>query len=133
VTNNAALLLEVIRSLELDRVHPLKFDCMPDWETTTLKDQRVWREEVPAKIGVYHAFMRTAAQNTREHKIFIVVSGHCRHASEEMYNLWLDARDTITSKQFLQCAELDWLRKTTLRQHNRLAARVPQRLRLNVR
>jgi hypothetical protein len=77
--------------------------------------------------------MRTAAQNTREHKIFIVVSGHCRHASEEMYNLWLDARETITARQFLQCAELDWLRKTTLRHHNRLAARVAQRLRLNVR
>ena len=99
----------------------------------TCLDQRPWRESVPAKIGVYHAFMRSTAQNTREHKLFIVVSGHCRHASEELYNLWLDARDTITAKQFLECAELDWLRKATVRHHNRLAARLAKRLGLAVR
>ena len=128
-------LREAIASLELlDGVEPLKFDCMPDWESVSeQKDQREWRESVPAKIGVYHAFMRTAAQNMREHKMFIVVSGHCRHASEELYNLWLDARETITAKQFMQCAEVDWLRQATLRHHNRLAARVAQSLDLRVR
>ncbi len=42
----------------LDGVEPLKFDCMPDWESVSeqLKDQREWRESVPTKIGVYHAF-----------------------------------------------------------------------------
>jgi hypothetical protein len=132
----SALLIEVVRSLEADAAEPLRFDCMPDWENASLsqlKDQRPWRESVPAKIGVYHAFMRTTAQNMREHKLFIVVSGHCRHASEELYNLWLDARDTITARQFMECAEVDWLRKATLRHHNRLAARVARRLGLSVR
>jgi hypothetical protein len=69
----------------------------------------------------------------REHKLFIVVSGYCRHASEELYNLWLDARDTITARQFMECAEVDWLRKATLRHHNRLAARVARSLGLSVR
>ena len=138
VAQNAEKLLSVVRGLEEEPADPLKFDCMPDWENSAisqhnLRDQRTWREEVPAKVGVYHAFMRTAAQNTREHKIFIVVSGHCRHASEELYNLWLDARETITAKQFMECAEVDWLRKATLRHHNRLAARVARRLNLNVR
>ncbi len=131
-------LVEAMDSLATECMEPLKFDCMPDWDNITnspsgLKDQRSWREEIPSKIGVYHAFMRTAAQNMREHKIFIVVSGHCRHASEELYNLWLDARDHITAKQFMECAEVDWLRKTTMRHHNRLAARVAKHLKLSVR
>jgi hypothetical protein len=130
----AAELLEVVRGLEADEAEPLRFDCMPDWDNATqLQDQRPWRESLPAKVGVYHAFMRTTAQNMREHKLFIVVSGHCRHASEELYNLWLDARDTITAQQFMECAEVDWLRKATLRNHNRLAARVAKRLGLSVR
>jgi hypothetical protein len=135
-TQTAARVLEVIRDIQAEPAEPLKFDCMPDWENaalTHLKDQRPWRESIPAKIGIYHAFMRTTAQNMREHKLFIVVSGHCRHASEELYNLCLDARDNITAKQFLECAELDWLRKATLRHHNRLAARLARKLCLNVR
>ena len=105
-----AELVEVVRSVEEDEAEQLKFDVMPDWSTTSLaqlQDQRPWRESVPAKIRVYHAFMRSTAQNTREHKLFIVVSGHCLHAIEELYNLWLDTRGMITSKQFLECAELD--------------------------
>jgi hypothetical protein len=94
-----AELVEVVRSVEEDEAEQLKFDVMPDWNSTSsaqLQDQRPWRESVPAKIGVYHAFIRSTEQNTRKHKLFIVVSGHCPHASEELYNLWLDARDTIT-------------------------------------
>ena len=133
-TRCAAELLEVVRGVETDEAEPLRFDCMPDWDNATqLQDQRPWRESLPAKVGVYHAFMRTTAQNMREHKLFIVVSGHCRHASEELYNLWLDARETITAQQFMECAEVDWLRKATLRNHNRLAARVAKRLGLSVR
>ena len=46
--------------------------------------------------------------------------------------MWLDARHDITVRQFVTCAELDWLRKATLRHHSRLAARVAQALNLNV-
>jgi hypothetical protein len=69
----------------------------------------------------------------REHKIFIVVTGYCKHASEELHNMWLDARHDITAGPFMACAELDWLRKATLRHHSRLAAHLAQRLNLNVR
>ena len=133
-------LRRIVRTIEAsdDETELLKFDCMPDWDAATesqytFKDQRAWRENAPAKIGVYHCFMRTTAQNRREHKLFIVVSGHCRHASEELHNMWLDARHDITAGQFMKCAELDWLRKATLRHHSRLAARVAQGLNLNVR
>ena len=69
----------------------------------------------------------------REHKIFIVVSGYCKHASEELHNMWLDARHDITAAQFMACAELDWLRKATLRHHSRLAARLAQKFSVGVR
>lgn len=139
VGETARRLAEIMGTLEQDsRSEPLNLDCMPEMDFAamaqhTFKDQRTWRENIPAKIGVYHCFMRTTAQNMREHKIFIVVTGSCRQASEELYNMWLDARDHITAGQFLACAELDWLRKATLRHHNRLAARVAQGLNLPVR
>ena len=135
-----AKLTEIMREIESSQhdTEHLKFDCMPELDPSidsqhTFKDQRVWRENTPAKIGIYHCFMRTTAQNMREHKIFIVVSGYCRHASEELHNMWLDARHDITAGQFMGCAEIDWLRKATLRHHSRLAARVAQGLNLNVR
>jgi hypothetical protein len=119
------------------QIDHLKLDCMPDMELSIespyfFKDQRSWCENTPCKNGIYHCFMRTTAKNTREHKIFIVVSGYCRHASEELYNMWLDVRHDITVRQFVTCAELDWLRKATIRHHSRLAARVAQALDMNV-
>jgi hypothetical protein len=130
-------MMEHIESRDNETEH-LKFDCMPELDASvdsqhTFKDQRVWRENTPAKIGIYHCFMRTTSQNMREHKIFIVVTGYCKHASEELHNMWLDARHDITAGQFMACAELDWLRKATLRHHSRLAARLAQALNLNVR
>ena len=32
-------------------------------------------------MGIYRCFMRTNAQNEREHKVFIVVSGNCRNSN----------------------------------------------------
>ena len=115
-----------------DKAAPLNLLCMHDWTTTlNIRDQRAWTEGLPAKMGVYHCFMRTNAQNEREHKVFVVVSGHCREATEELYNLWLDARDDITVRQFMECAELAWLRQATLRWLNRVAWRVMNALELS--
>jgi len=60
-------------------------------------------------------------------------TGHCINATEELHNLWLDARHTITAKEFMHCAEVSWLRQSTIRHHNRLAARVARKFNLNVR
>jgi hypothetical protein len=139
ISGTTRALAELMCSIDADHAsEPLNLDCMPDLDFAalsqhTFRDQRTWRENIPAKVGVYHCFMRASAQNMREHKIFIVVSGCCTQASEELYNMWLDAREHITAGQFLACAEIDWLRKATLRHHNRLAARVAQRLKLPVR
>lgn len=125
---------EFIDIIANDTKNPLKLDCMQEDSLNSfkIKDEREWNEELPAKIGIYHCFMRTNVQNMREHKVFIIISGACRHASEEIYNLWLDARNTITAKQFFECAELNWLRKTTSRHHNRLAARLAMFFNFNV-
>jgi hypothetical protein len=93
----------------------LNFECMHDWTSLmNVRDQRAWSDGLPVKMGIYHCFIRTNAQNEREYKVFIVVSGNCRHASEELYKLWLDARDDITITQFMESAEVTWLRQTTL-------------------
>jgi hypothetical protein len=59
------------------------------------------------------------------------------HSGENWYLSLLHAHDGTeyarTAGQFLACAEVDWLRKATLRHHNRLAARVAQGLDLPVR
>lgn len=135
---STAKLQEVVSDLQNSPLEPLKLDCMPDWENLhqsmhNVRDQREWVENVPGKIGLYHCFMRTNAQNRREHKVFIVISGHCAHASEELYNLWLDARDSISAREFMECAEISWLRQSTMRHHNRLAARVAHKFNLTVR
>ena len=110
----------------------LNFECMHDWTSSmNVRDQRAWSDGMPVKMGIYHCFMRTNAQNEREHKVFIVVSGNCRHASEELYNLWLDARDDITVAQFMECGEVAWLRQATLRWLNRVAWKIMDALKLS--
>ena len=86
----------------------LKLECMPELDANSdryniFKDQQAWRENSPAKIVVYNCFMRTTTQNMREHKIFIAISGYCKHASEELHNMWLDVWHDITAGQFLAC------------------------------
>jgi hypothetical protein len=66
-------LQSVVDDLKLceNKVSPLSFECMHDWTSTmNIRDQRMWSEGLPAKMGVYHCFMRTNAQNEREHKGF---------------------------------------------------------------
>jgi hypothetical protein len=38
-------------------------------------DRQVWDEQVPRKVGLYHAFVRPHTKGSIEHKLFIVVSG----------------------------------------------------------
>ena len=79
-------LTSLIEEIKNDECSPLTLSCMADYENITqqeqgiVQDQCEWREELPAKLGLYHCFMRTNAQNQREHKVFIVISGNCQHA-----------------------------------------------------
>lgn len=96
-------------------------------------DQVAWSPDVPSKLGLYHAFTRTNTNDTREHKIYVVVSGCLTHAAEELHNLWLDCCDHITCGQFIESQELQWLRKATHRNHNRVAADLSELFKLKLR
>lgn len=142
LSQTAAKFAQLVCEIKTDKRNPLTLECMPDYDSVNssrendasewsvlatediMCDQCEWREEIPAKFGLYHCFMRTNAQNLREHKVFIVISGNCQHATEEIHKLWLDAGDTMTAGEFVQSPEVTWLRQATLRHHNRLASRV---------
>lgn len=127
---------EYVRALKYSEIPFASFSCIPDkmsnqartdsgvvnFVSNDTADQTMWSPDVPQKFGVYHAFTRNNSRDTREHKIFIVVSGCLTHAAEELYNLWQDGGEQISCGDFLESQELQWLRKATHRSHNRIAA-----------
>ena len=117
------------------------FECIPtdvdadsnfDLETSEHDDRRVWTESLPYKVGLYHAHMPSQTRDHSKHRLFIVVSGACRRASEDMFNLWADFRSELTSRELLECEEMQWLKETTIRNHGRVAAEFAEILGLNV-
>lgn len=96
-------------------------------------DREVWDEQIPRKVGLYHAFVRPHTKDSIEHKLFIVVSGSLHFLDEEFHRLWQDCNTFTTCEQLLESEELQWFRTATLRNHNRVAARIAQVLGLPVR
>ena len=96
-------------------------------------DRRVWDEQAPRKVGLYHAFVRPHTKDSIEHKLFIVVAGSLPFLDEEFHRLWQDSNALITCEQLLESEELQWFRSATLRNNNRVAARVADALGLTVR
>lgn len=93
-------------------------------------DRRVWAEQVPGKVGLYHAFVRKSTKDRIEHKLFVVVSGSLPFVDDEMYRLWQDSCASSTCAQFVCAEETQWLRAATVRNHNRVAAMVADALEL---
>jgi len=134
------LLEEYVEGIRADELEPAKFDCIADVETGKRDadpqnplfdvsfhrqvDQREWKNEIPSKIGIYHTFTRSNTKDEREHKVYIIISGYLQHAAEQFYNMWQDAADMATCRQIVDCEELQWLRDTTHRNHNRIASDV---------
>lgn len=120
------------------------FDCITDDDETEAaegvlsflthdrSDRRVWAEQLPAKVGVYHAFVRKSTKDRMEHRLFIVVSGSLPFVDDEMYRLWQDSCASTTCAQFACAEETQWLRAATVRNHNRVAALVAEALELPV-
>ena len=130
VSASASCLRTVIREIQHNDTKSLKMSVMPDSSLNTFQDAHDWTPSVPCKVGLYHCFMRTHAHQTREHKVFIIVSGYVRYAAEELYNLWLDTNDHISAQEFCESAEVVWLRKVTVRHHNRVAAKIASAFKL---
>jgi len=111
--------------------HPALFDCIGESDVVEdsfapikIEDQRSWTESVPYKMGIYHTFSRSYSNDRREHKVFVVVSGTLIQAAEQLYNLWIDCGEEITSKEFVNSEEARWLKTATIRSLNRVAARI---------
>lgn len=132
---------EYIKSMNSSEVQDIAFDCIPERQTITteletddvldmhisqLCDAREWSASVPNKVGLYHAYSNTSHNPFIEHKLFIVVSGFLPRACEELHNLWLDSRHVISCNDFVQSEELNWLRRATQRNHNRIAADIAE-------
>lgn len=115
------------------------FDCIGEqndlnegYAVLKVEDQRAWADEIPGKMGVYHTFSRSYANDQREHRLFIVISGYLVQAAEQLQNLWLDCGNNITCKDFVMSEEVDWLRRATLRSLNRVAAKFAEVFSLNI-
>jgi hypothetical protein len=120
------------------------FDCIPDeaedervegvlsFLTHCRSDRRRWAEQLPSKVGLYHAFVRKSTKDRIEHKLFIVVSGSLAYADDELFRLWQDSCTSTTCAQFVLAEETEWLRAASLRNLNRVAAMVAEALELPV-
>ena len=135
----------IVKDLRLNTTTVPAFECIADesndvrqnpdelyYTAYNTSDQREWSEQLPRKIGLYHAFVRPHTKDNIEHKLFIVVAGSLAYADEEFHRLWQDA-GTITCQQLIDSEETQWLRTATLRNHNRVAARLADELGLHVR
>jgi hypothetical protein len=135
----------VINELKSNTANVPAFSCMVDDNddevfnddelvfTKSTCDRQVWDEQVPRKVGLYHAFVRPHTKDSIEHKLFIVVSGSLQFLDEEFHRLWQDCNGFTTCEQLLESEEIQWFRGATLRNHNRVAARIADALGLPVR
>jgi hypothetical protein len=102
--------------------------------STTMRgrDSRPWKCDMPTSIGVYHAHVRSRDSGRRHHKMFITVSGGCRRASEQFYNMNLDLLGNARAMELESCEEAWWLRRTSTRSRCRTAQLVANALHLSI-
>jgi hypothetical protein len=103
-------------------------------QSTTMRgrDSRAWKSDMPTSVGVYHAHVRSRDSGRRHHKMFILVSGGCRRASEQFYNMHLDLLNNATAAEIESCEEAWWLRRTSTRSRCRTVQMVAEFLGLSV-
>jgi hypothetical protein len=102
--------------------------------STTMRgrDSKPWKCDMPTSVGIYHAHVRSRDSGRRHHKLFIVVSGGCRRASEQFYNMNLDLLGNATAGELESCEESWWLRRTSCRSRCKTIQMVADALQLDV-
>lgn len=95
-------------------------------------DSVTWNEELPSRIGFYHAYVRDMETGRRAHKLFAVCSAGCTRAADELFNLHLDVGRTVSVGEFCNSEEMWWLRNCSLRMRRRLLKRLCDWFRVNV-
>ena len=96
-------------------------------------DRQVWDDQPPTNVGLFHAFIRPNTKDSIDHKLFLVCQGSLKFLDEEFHRLWQDCATFTTCQQLIESEEIQWMKSATLRNHNRVAARVADALGLNVR
>lgn len=131
------LMVELLQNASgLHGVEEADFSCLPtasgihEWNTLNgeQQDARVWSDECPEVCGVYHSIWRDVNSKENTHRLFIAMTCNLRRASDELHNLWQDIDGFLTAHEFVESAEMQWLRQATLRSCNRVAFRLAQRL-----
>ena len=97
------------------------------------RDSRAWICDEPATIGIYHAFVRRF-NHPREHRLFIVVTGGCKTACDQLMNMNTDlaTHTGTTAAEVCDSDEVWWLRKLCSRMRARLLHRTADAFSLNI-
>lgn len=139
VNEYTQIIKKVIDEIDQQRMTQFNFNCLPDvndsadYMTFNDVDSQSWSESVPSRVGLYHTFGRSKTGPGRKHRMFIIIRGHLRVASEALHYLWQDARNEITCKQFAETEEVNALRQATIRNHNRIAYKIGNAMNLKPR
>lgn len=88
------------------------------------RDSMPWAPELPHRIGIYHAYVRNMTTGRRMHKLYVICSGGCVRAADELYNILLDVGAHITVSEFCGAEEVWWLRCCSHRTRRRLISRL---------
>ncbi|KAJ1463886.1 hypothetical protein T484DRAFT_1758503, partial [Baffinella frigidus] len=97
------------------------------------RDSRAWVCDEPTTIGIYHAFVRRF-NHPREHRLFIVVTGGCKTACDQLMNINADLaiHTDTTAAEVCDSDEVWWLRKLCSRMRARLLHRIADAFGLNI-
>jgi hypothetical protein len=87
-------------------------------------DCKVWSPEVPASVGLYHAYLRGYNRDVRAHKVFVAASGGLEKASDAFCNLLIDVGRKWTAREVAESEEAWWLRRACQRGRCRLLKRL---------
>ena len=148
--NNVDEMRELLDGLAASCVgHEASFDCVPDNADAlagTLGsnfrisyargkravDSRPWIAEPPQTVGLYHAMVRGYQKDSRQHKLFIGVSGGCSKCSDSFYNLMIDVGSEWTAREVANSEEVWWLKKASQRMRCSIASMVARRFGLRI-
>lgn len=95
-------------------------------------DCRDWKPEMPELLGLYHAYVKGYNKDSRQHKLFIVVSGGCHMLSDKFYNLSVDVRNSMTVDEVMESEEAYFLRRINGRSNARILHMVAEAFKLSI-
>lgn len=147
--NSAALASLVRRIRDQSQGKEASFECAPDNADAVIGlqgahthvsrslgrravDSVRWYAEAPSVSGLYHAMVRGFQKDTRQHKLFIGVSGGCPTCCDRFYNLMLDVGHEWTCREVAMSEEVWWLRKACQRARCMVARQIADEFGLEI-